>query len=392
MSNKADDTNRLQLERHNRELAILKTIAESLNREVDLAQALHAALTQIAEIFGLHTAWIWLLNEQSGEPYLAVAENLPPALATVPERMDGSEYCYCLDTYQSGDLRGAANVNVVTCTRLQGLVDGTDGLRHHASIPLNARGKRLGLLNLASTDWRKLSADDLRTLHTVGDMLSIAIERARLFRQSAELGAAEERNRLAREIHDTLAQGLAGIALQLESADALLDTGGMDRAQQAIRQALALTRRNLDEARRSVLDLRAAPLVGQTLADALRKLAEDHAVRGSLSLDFHSGESRPLSVRIENALYRIVQEALTNVLKHASARRLTVRLSMTAARVDLVIADDGCGFDPAHTPTDRYGLLGVSERVRLLHGAFRLYSNPGEGTRLEISVPTGSEA
>jgi DNA-binding NarL/FixJ family response regulator len=131
--------------------------------------------------------------------------------------------CYCLRTYREGDLEGAANVNVVTCSRIKNLVDGTDGLRYHASIPLYASNNiRLGVLNVASEDWRELSAEDLRLLYTVGDLLSIAIERARLYERSVQLGTSEERNRLAREIHDTLAQGLAAIALQLESAEAFL--------------------------------------------------------------------------------------------------------------------------------------------------------------------------
>jgi two-component system NarL family sensor kinase len=160
----------------------------------------------VAELLDLHTGWIWLLHEETGESYLAAAQNLPPALAGSPRRMEGT--CYCLDTFRAGDLDGAANVNVVTCSRLWGLVDGTDGLRYHASIPLYAHGKKLGVLNVTSADWRELSAEDLRLLYTVGDLLSIAIERARLFAKSVQFGVLEERNRLAREIHDTLAQGL----------------------------------------------------------------------------------------------------------------------------------------------------------------------------------------
>jgi two-component system NarL family sensor kinase len=153
---------------------------------------------------------------------------------------------------------GAANINVLTCSRLWGLVGGTEGLRYHASIPLYAHSKQLGVLNLASADWRELTPEDLRLLYTVGDLLSISIERARLYAQSAEFGAAEERNRLARDIHDTLAQGLAGIALQLETADALLEAqANPGRIRTVINGALALTRANLDEARRSVLASRA---------------------------------------------------------------------------------------------------------------------------------------
>ena len=113
--------------------------------------------------------------------------------------MTGS--CYCLDTFRQGDLNGAANVNVVTCSRLKWLAgEGSAGLRFHASVPLYAHGRRLGVMNVASVEWRQLSAEDLRVLHTVGDMLGIAIERAQLYARGASKPAmVEERNRLARE-------------------------------------------------------------------------------------------------------------------------------------------------------------------------------------------------
>ena len=211
-----------QLQRRNRELSILNAIAQALNREVDLNRALQTALAQVAQLLDLDTGWIWLVGDDPRESYLAASQNLPPRLENEPRLMAGD--CYCLRTFREGDLEGAANVNVVECSRLYRLVDGTDGLRYHASIPLYApNNKKLGVLNVASTDWRELSPDDLRLLYTLGDMLSIAIERARLFEQSAQVGAVEERNRLAREIHDTIAQGLTAISLQLESAEALME-------------------------------------------------------------------------------------------------------------------------------------------------------------------------
>jgi len=383
-----------QLQRRNRELSILNTIAEALNREVDLQRALHTTLGRVAELLGLQTGWIWLLRDDTDDPYLAVAQNLPPALANFPNRMDGSEYCYCLDSYQTGDLEGAANVNIIRCTRLKGLVDGTDGLRYHASVPLYAHGKKLGVLNVASTDWRKLSPDDLQLLYTVGDLLSMAIERARLFNQSAAFGAAEERNRLAREIHDTLAQGLAGIALQLETADALLEADADSaRVRHAIAQAMKLARSNLEEARRSVLDLRAAPLEGRTLSEALDALVHDWAISANIQATFkRNGENRPLPARIEASLYRIAQEALTNAVRHADAQRLSLTLEIKPDRVELMIEDNGGGFDVAQVPKDRYGLIGLNERVKLLGGTMQIHSSIGEGTRLEVAVPLESKS
>jgi two-component system NarL family sensor kinase len=385
MSESSND--KKDLRRLNHELSVLNAIARELNRSVNLSETLEFTLAQVAELLGLRTGWIWLMNEDSSEPYLAAAQNLPPVLADDPRRMDGSGYCYCLDTYKRGDLEGAANVNVLTCSRLSGLVDGTDGLRYHASIPLYAQEKKLGVMNVASPDWRSLSPEDLQLLYTIGDLLSIAVERARLFAQSTRLGAVEERNRLAREIHDTLAQGLTATALQLESADALLDTGSQ-KAHEPLRRALSLTRSNLEEARRSVLDLRAAPLEGRTLSEALKALVQRWEAETGIGARYGAvNGSRPLLPRVEAALYRICQEALTNVGQHSGAGRVTVRLVATPERVRLVVEDDGRGFDVSEVPADRHGLAGMRERAEMLGGILEVRSGPGAGARIEASVP-----
>jgi two-component system NarL family sensor kinase len=379
-----------QLQRRNRELSILNTIAAALNREVDLTQALRTALAQVADLFGLRTGWVFLLPNGPGEPYLAAAQNLPPALAHDSCRlMEGD--CACLDAYRRGGLDNRDRVSVITCSRLEDLVDGTDGLRYHASIPLYAHQKRLGVLNVASAEsrWWELSADDLRLLHTVGDLLSIAVERARLFADSVEWGASEERNRLAREIHDTLAQGLTAVALKLETADALLEVEPPSkRVRQIVQEALALTRANLEEARRSVLDLRAAPLEGRTLVEALAALAETWTTQQQQPVNFRvMGGVRPLPMRIEVGLYRIAQEALTNITRHAQARQVNLELSLTPEQIRLSIEDDGQGFDPEDAPQGRYGLVGLNERAKLLGGALRIESSLGAGTRVEVTIP-----
>src|SRR5215217_2221537 len=375
------------LRRLNHELSVINAIARELNRSVDLSEALEFTLSQVAELLGLRTGWIWLVDESSSEPYLAATQNLPPALANDPRRMDGSGYCYCLDTYKKGDLSGAANVNVLTCSRLKGLVDGTDGLRYHASIPLYAQDKKLGVMNVASPGWRSLSPEDLQLLYTIGDLLSISVERAGLFARSTRLGAVEERNRLAREIHDTLAQGLTATALQLESADALLDAGSQ-KAHEPLRRALSLTRSNLEEARRSVLDLRAAPLEGRTLSEALKALVDRWEAETGIGARYGAvNGSRPLPPRVEAALYRICQEALTNAARHAGAGRVAVRLVAAPDRVRLVVEDDGRGFDSSAVPEDRHGIVGMRERAEVLGGTLEVRSGPGEGTRIEAAMP-----
>lgn len=371
------------LRRRNRELSILNTIAEALNKEVNLEQALHAALTHVANLLDLRTGWIWLLDEITGESYLAAALNLPPGLSNQPARMEGS--CYCLDTYHAGDMDGAANVNVVTCSRLSALVDGTDGLRYHASIPLHAHEQELGVLNVASPDWRELSEEDLRLLYTVGDLLSIAVERGRLHESSVRMGATEERNRLAREIHDTLAQGLTGISLRLETAESLLgQEGTTEQARDLVTQALELARTNLVEARRSVLDLRAATLEGNTLLDALRELAEQMDVPVELE---NRLANQALPQRVETGVYRIAQEGLANIQQHSQASKASLKLGESEDQLTLVLEDDGIGFDPDDVSNERFGLRGMAERARLLGGEFVVRSGDGMGTLIELRIP-----
>jgi two-component system, NarL family, sensor kinase len=372
------------------ELTTLTALAQALSRAASLTESLDAALATVAEALGLETGWIWLLDDDSDEPRLAAARALPPALQGQPEAMRGD--CYCLSTFRAGDLRGAANVNVVWCSRLAEVVsgsehgEGTGNLRCHASVPLTVGDRHLGMINVASQDWRVLSNDELNLLTTAGALVSLAVERSRL-------EAAEERNRLAREIHDTLAQSLAALTMQLEAADARVSTGSDHRLGDSIGRALALARSALEEARRSVLDLRAAPLEGRTLKQALERLAaelHDGAARAmeiEVISDGSEGNSDHLPVPVEVGLYRIAQQALANVARHADASHASVRLTHELQRVRLRIEDDGIGFEPSAVPSGRFGLVGMSERARLLGGTLTVESSPDGGTAVDVVVP-----
>jgi two-component system NarL family sensor kinase len=375
------------LQQRNRELSILNSIARALNSTADLSQALQATLRETTAMFGLHSAWIWLVREDGSGPYLAAALDLPPVLVREPQHLQGS--CYCLDKLCDGNWDSATNIDVITCTRLKRLVAGTDGLRYHASVPLYAHGKRLGVMNVASVDWRELSPNDLRLLYTIGDLLSIAIERTRLFAQSAQIGALEERNRLAREIHDTLAQSLTGIALQLESADAMLESGiKLERVRQIVGRALNLTRSSLEDVRRSVLDLRAAPLEGRDLAQALLGLIEEKRAQHVVEISFEQvGASLALPLRLEVCLYRIAQEALNNALWHSAASQIKLQLVLSPDKVRLLVEDNGKGFELSEVQSGHYGLVGMRERARLLGGSLTIASSPNVGVQIEAQLP-----
>ncbi len=219
-----------------RELGILKAIAEALNSATDVQQALEHTLALVADLLGLRTGWVWLLDPETTQFYLAAAQDLPPYLQE-PVRMTG-DWCLCTDRFRRGKL-APTNIDVLKCSRLgeafeAHVSEATLGLRYHASIPLAFRGRKLGIINIAGPSWRRLTPEELQLLETIAYQVGIAVERARLAAESARLARAEERARLAREIHDTLAQGLTAIALDVEGALRHLESNP-ERARERLR-------------------------------------------------------------------------------------------------------------------------------------------------------------
>jgi two-component system NarL family sensor kinase len=231
-----------------------------------------------------------------------------------------------------------------------------------------------------------LTADELQLLSTIAYQVGIAIERARLAENATRLARAEERTRLAREIHDTLAQGLTAIALNIESAMHRLDKRP-DEARERLERALSMARENLEEARRSVLDLRGASgLEGKPLAEALAGLARSFTSDTGIPVRVSAVQTERLPLRVEVELFRIAQEALTNVRKHAHAREVELGLRRRMSILTLTIRDDGRGFVSRLRRPDRHGIIGMRERAKLLGGRLMVASQPGQGTRVVATI------
>ncbi|MGW3353768.1 sensor histidine kinase [Nonomuraea rubra] len=197
-------------------------------------------------------------------------------------------------------------------------------------------------------------------------------------------GVAGERGRLAREIHDTVAQGLAGIVTQLEAAEEVASDPEAVRRRLAVARGLA--RESLTEVRRSLDDLRPGPLAASRLPDALAALVsgwgETHGVPPTLTI---TGTARLLHTEVEVTLFRAVQEALSNVARHARARKTVVTLSYMEDLVVADIRDDGVGFTPSEA--GGFGLTAMRQRVSRLSGEVEVESAPGRGTAVSVSVP-----
>jgi signal transduction histidine kinase len=221
--------------------------------------------------------------------------------------------------------------------------------------------------------------------------------RASLARAERQAGILEERQRLAREIHDTLAQGFTSIVMHLEAADsAMPDDLTLANARQHLDRARATARDSLAEARRFVWALRSEPLERESLAGAIRRVAGRWAEESGTGAQVEiSGEERPLPSPYEVTLLRAAQEALANVRRHAAARQVTLTLTYMADQVILDVQDDGQGFDPTQPRPDEnrdgarggFGLIGMRERVEQLGGHLFIESAPGEGATLVVDLP-----
>jgi two-component system NarL family sensor kinase len=376
-----------------RELRILNAIAEALNSAPDVQHALTRTLALVAELLGLRTGWVWLLDPETRQFYSAAAQELPPYLRE-PVRMTGTP-CWCIRLFQQGKLT-PTNIDLIECSRLEPAVlandaEATRGLRYHASIPLSFQEKPLGIMNLAGPSWRELTPDELRLLSTIAHQVGIAVERAHLAEESTRLARSEERARIAREIHDTLAQGLTAITLQIEGALPHLGSDP-ERARARLQRALETARESLEEARRSVLDLRGGPLAGKPLAEALGALGRAFTSETGVRVRIRAIGRRALPPRVEAELLRIAQEALANVRRHAHATEVTIALRTNPRSARLTVRDNGRGFDPGALREGAHGIVGMRERAKLLRGRLRVESRPGEGTSVSASVPLLLEA
>jgi len=201
-----------------------------------------------------------------------------------------------------------------------------------------------------------------------------------------QLATVRERNRLARELHDTLAHTLSALTVQLEALSAVWQPE-IPRAQRFLANALTTARTGLDETRRALQDLRAAPLDDLGLVLVIRNLAESVAQRGALKLNLDLPEDLGnLPPDVENALYRLAQEALENVVKHAEAHSVDVSLRQDGAHLTLVVADDGRGFLTGLTETDeRFGIRGMRERAAQIGGTLDITTRPDAGTVVRLS-------
>jgi len=254
-------------------------------------------------------------------------------------------------------------------------------------VPMSVCGRLEGAIGLRFTERRVFGDEELELAQALANQAMLMIQFRRLSAQSREAAVSAERNRIARDVHDTLAQGLTGVIVQLEAAGDATSKGLATEAGDHLSRAADLARNSLNEARRSVMALRPQALQDRDLPAAMSEMIDKMTAQTGLHARFKvEGKGLILPHEWEDNLLRIGQEAVTNIVRHAQASEFAMRLIFTDAAVTLVVKDNGRGF----IPTARYegfGLVGMEERVESMGGHLSIQSAIDEGAALTVTLP-----
>ncbi|MDQ4100291.1 MAG: histidine kinase, partial [Chloroflexota bacterium] len=255
------------------------------------------------------------------------------------------------------------------------------------SVPVVYRDRVLGTLSGTYPIGHDPDHEEMAFFLTIADQLAVAVENARLFVDAQGKAALEERQRLARELHDSVSQSIYGLTLYTKAASRLLADGNGTTAATHLDEMSTIAHEALQEMRRLIFELRPPLLEEEGLVAALRARLEAVESRAGLDVTLDAEDIGRLPADIEHALYRIGQEALTNTMKHARARSVSVALRRQQEQITMIIDDDGTGFDPIATNGHGgLGLSGMAERAALVGGQMCVESAPGVGTRVQVEI------
>ncbi len=273
------------------------------------------------------------------------------------------------------------------------LIPESPDIRSEVAVPLKTKSGIIGVLDVQSDALNAFDESDLTVLQSLANQAAIAIENARLYEQAQQAAAMEERSRLARDLHDAVTQTLFSASLIGEVVPTLWESD-QDEGRQLLQELRQLTRGALAEMRTLLLELRPAALAEASLDELLRQLGEAVTGRSGLPVEVTVEGESDVPPDVHVALYRIAQEALNNVVKHADASEVAVNLrclfephgedGQQRQVVELEICDDGCGFDLGGVPPERLGLGIVRERAEAIGAELEIETEPGSGTKVEV--------
>jgi signal transduction histidine kinase len=387
------------LVRTNRRLDAINQIALVSDEQTEIHDILYILLQKILTAVHLDIGWVYLLDPERRQLHLASWVGVPDDMGEILIHQGVSSPCAC-QRYIMESTKGA-ETGVQPCDCLINSAY-AGSMKDHLTIPLEARGQMLGVINLLCTEDTVLSRDDMDLLTSIGAQVSEIVANAwlRLKLKEKELARQalleslvraqeEERRRLARELHDGAGQTLTSLLVQLKTLEKKNSSSDLAPALEGMQEIVSQT---IEQIRTLSYRLRPAALEEFGLSTALETLMQEAAQNSGLkvSCECTLGDYK-LQEEVEVTLYRITQEGLTNVLRHASATEVRLEVKSVEDGIQLCIEDNGVGFDPAHLPgkpSKRHlGLVSIRERAEMLGGTLDVYTAPHKGTTIQVFIP-----
>ena len=389
------------LTRTNRRLTAINRVIQAADREREIHDVLFTILGTVLDVLNLEMGWVYLRDPEHDLYHLASWYNVPPQLGETLLHAPERELCRCQQMLLDGEL-DPAEIKFCTCGRLGAYFPPTRRASH-ISLPIVAGEQRLGVVNLLCSSDQTLSEDDLDLLSAISTQISEVVSNAWLRLKLTEKEQArqylleslvdaqeEERGRLARELHDGAGQMLTTLLVRLKVLENQAD--GRSDLQHGLASTLDMVSDTIEQVRNLSYHLRPAALEEFGLAVVLRTLVAETLEETGIVTRCHVDLGDLVPPRgVEVCLYRIAQEALTNVIRHAGAQNVTVELAQSNGGVSLQIRDDGCGFLPRPQPEQKgkrhLGLISMTERAEMVNGTLHVDSTPGKGTTIHIYIP-----
>ena len=392
-------------ERHYQELLALSRVSAALSDLWDLDAILSVALDSVLSIMNGTVGGILLVDEETQTLSYRVHKGLSTRYVEEMHMRIGDGIAGMVA--QSGKSILLEDISTDPRTAHPDLVS-TEGLRAFISVPLRAKDKVLGVVNVASNMPRRFTTNDMHLLHSIGDQLGVAIDEMNLYERLKRARARyrrlarqtliaqeEERRRLARELHDETSQALSGLALQLQAlVDMAERSGNQDDAfMGGLKKVQSLTVQVHKEISRLIADLRPALLDTLGLVPAVRQYAEASLRPLDINVSLETkGSERRLPPEVEAGLFRWMQGAIGNIAQHSKARNATIVMEYGGEELLLRVVDDGQGFDVSKITNIEEsgrgrGVFSMKERVGLLGGTCSIESQLGQGTRVTARVP-----
>lgn len=404
-----DITERKQIEaalqRATERLKTLHAIDRAILGAQSPEEIAHAAVDHLRRMAPYQRASIGLFAFEAGKTTVFAVSGMEGA-AIAPGRHLVLPNPSVLDQLRQGQARLVEDVEALARPSAFDEILKAEGIRSFINVPIIVQGELIGTLNLGADRPGAFREEHVVIAREVADSLAVALQNARLLesvskhrrdlqRLSAQLLDAQEveRKHIASELHDEIGQALTAISFNLAAMEETLPAGGASGIRERLADTTTLVEQVLEQVRSLSFSLRPAMLDEIGLVPGVRWYVHQYSKRLNIAVEFEAhGFGGRLPAEMETALYRVIQEALTNVARHAHAGRVRLRLEQTASAVSANIEDDGRGFDPAAVAavgiaSRGVGLLGIQERAAALGGSVLIQSAPGQGTRLRVELP-----